>query len=220
MRTWKAFVRVLTLAALLALPVTAAFAQSGLPGADPYTMDDLGTLTLEPYGADTGAPATLPETGAQESGSVWDGASDWPGVTQIIPAPEALPQTGAVESGALTETEPGDVYFSSAAPSVLPETGSKIPEPAIKNWRFEGFTLVPDWAEPGTLPETGAAPMYYPDVPSEPPLLVPVTPDSIDLAAPEALPETGGVQEAEATFSRFVWDGMTYMPDSADVTSP
>jgi len=123
-------------------------------------------------------------------GYVWDGASDWPGVTHIVAAPDAL-----------AETEPGDIYLASvrpgsdgSAPWALPVTGrDKISEPAIKNWRFEGFTLVPDWAvgsEPAALPVTGSG--------EERPLLdgayneeFTSASDLVPLGVPAALPQTG-----------------------------
>ena len=185
MRTLKRSLQILVVTALLALPVAAVSAQSGTVG----------------------------------NGYVWDGASDWPGVTSAIVAPEELPQTGASsfdsytmddrallavepwsgpDLSSMTQTEPGDIWVaanpttSEPAPSALPETGSnKIPEPAIKNWRFDGFTLVPDWA-------ATAQPEAINDVASEPPL---------------ALPVTGSAQQPGTATGGFVWDGTTYVPD-------
>jgi len=122
-----------------------------------------------------------------------------------VPLAAVAAQSGTGDSGdiyvPLNLPAPGETELTlgELAPSALPETGaSKIAEPAIKNWRYEGFTLVPDWvdtAEPGALPQTGNArsftvtadgmmydsatwddTSYAPDLaPSDPPVALPQT---------------------------------------------
>jgi hypothetical protein len=272
MRNFKRLSFVFMVVALLVVPVAALSAQSGALSSDGFGecvngfLDDgsliyacgpEGTLPVPV------APSSLPQSGSggqavtSAGGFVWDGASDWRGVTSIV-GPEALPVTGQsgdiyvpsnlpapgeteltigeLARSSLAETEPGDIYLASnvltpgktaltagPAPVALPETGSnKIPEPAIKNWRFEGFTLVPDWVgsqQPKTMPVTGSAEQagttvgglvwdgttYVPDVVSEPPL---------------ALPLTGSAGEPGASIVGYIFDGATYVPDIAGSAAP
>ncbi len=123
------------------------------------------------------------QSGTANSGYVWDGASDWPGVT-CIALPEALPETGIARFDSYTEDDRALLAiqpWGKVAPQALPETGSdKIPAPAIANWRFEGFTLVPDFA---------------------------------DTAKPSALPATGNTAPDGMTIQGFTWDGQAYVPN-------
>jgi hypothetical protein len=161
-------------------------ASAGSP-TDAYTEDDRALLAVEPWGEQ--APEALPVTG--NSGGIY--------VPPNLPAPGETELTiGEAALSSMAETESGDIWVASnpttsePAPAALPETGSsKIPEPAIKEWRFDGYTLVPDWADT-------AEPEAMTGVASEPPL---------------ALPVTGSTEQTGTTGGGFVWDGMTYVPD-------
>ncbi len=187
------------------------------------------------------------ERGTGGNGYVWDGASDWPGVTSIT-IPEALPETGGSINGFIWD---GASYVPdlvpSEAPVNLPETGfdrAGSLRKAYAQLRHDGSV------EPSALPESGfdwasalremgydrasalrdAYAQLRHDGSVEPSAL-PETGFDWDRAlreayaqlrhdgsvAPAGLPETGATG---TTIDGFVWDGSTYVPHIVPSAQP